>query len=196
MIAVYKKESKRVGQIGINNLIKELDYIAPTPFKLDDEKINTSIDVNISDKGKEYKATCIKEKLKLHEYYIVIKNYNKLVYDWYIKCPASILLSTYIGDNLKINSNYVEIKEEEFCLNSKCSRRTFYNAINVLLRPAIPNTVFGDSNALLAATNKRGIYIVNHNLMFRGDYDKLVNYIIRKYPNGCNLDEKGRVILK
>ena len=89
-----------------------------------------------------------------------------------------------------------KISEKEFVNWSGISARSFYNAINALLRPALPYPCAGDNLALLAATTKKSIYVVNHNFIFRGNYDEFVTLYELKFPNGCKLDSKGRVIIE
>lgn len=38
-------------------------------------------------------------------------------------------------------------------------------------------------------------YVVNHNFIYRGNYDEFVTIYEEKFPDGCKLDNKGRVIL-
>ena len=38
--------------------------------------------------------------------------------------------------------------------------------------------------------------LVNHNFIFRGNYDEFVTLYELKFPNGCKLDSKGRVIIE
>lgn len=115
---------------------------------------------------------------------------------WQNKSVYANLIIAYILKNIQLYGNYVEISEKEFVNWSGISTRSFYNAINALLRPAVPHPCAGDNLALLAATTKKSIYVVNHNFIFRGNYDEFVTLYELKFPNGCKLDSKGRVIIE
>lgn len=115
---------------------------------------------------------------------------------WQNKSAYANLVIAYILKNIQLYGNYVEISEKEFVNWSRISARSFYNAINALLRPALPYPCAGDNFALLAATTKKSIYVVNHNFIFRGNYDEFVTLYELKFPNGCKLDSKGRVIIE
>lgn len=114
---------------------------------------------------------------------------------WYSKSSTSALLVMFIIKHMKMGTNIIEIKEEDFCLYANCSPKTFYNAIDAVIRPECNHPCTGDTLALLARTTKKGIYVVNHNFIYRGNYDEFVTIYEEKFPDGCKLDNKGRVIL-
>lgn len=193
---IYKEETERVIKITSNIVKKDVSKIAPTPFNINQEVVTKILKIRIDDDSKTIETSAVKEKIKLDSFIILFDSYNNILPYWCKQYGGVSYILGYIKTKLEFGSNCVELKEDEYCAYSGCSRDSFYKGLKVLLRPAVPNPVSGDSMALLAATNKKSKYIVNHNFMFKGNYDNFVNYLIIKYNNKCNLDEKGRVILK
>ena len=145
-------------------------------------------------KEKEFISTA--KQVKLGNYCICMQSIGDMFPYWQNKSAYANLVIAYILKNIQLYGNYVEISEKEFVNCSGISARSFYNAINALLRPALPYPCAGDNLALLAATTKKSIYVVNHNFIFRGNYDEFVTLYELKFPNGCKLDSKGRVIIE
>lgn len=114
---------------------------------------------------------------------------------WIAKCPTASLLIMYIIANLKMSTNAVEIPEKDFCYYAKCSDRQFYRALESIVRPECDHPCEEDNFSLLARTNRKSIYVVNHNFIYRGNYDEFVTIYEQKFPDGCKLDSKGRVII-
>ena len=106
---------------------------------------------------------------------------------WQNKSNYIGLIIGYILKHIQLYGNYVEIPEKEFVNYANVRRERFYEALNALLRPAVPHPCAGDNLALLAATTKKSIYVVNHNFIFRGNYDEFVTLYELKFPNGLSL---------
>lgn len=106
---------------------------------------------------------------------------------WYSKSSTSALLVMFIIKHMKMGTNIIEIKEEDFCLYANCSPKTFYNAIDAVIRPECNHPCTGDTLALLARTTKKGIYVVNHNFIYRGNYDEFVTIYEENFPMVVNL---------
>lgn len=167
--------------------------VAPSPFNVDVETVQREVSIYLQDLNREYKAVVTKTGGR--RYSITNDMLYELFSVWGKTNLNSLFLVGYIGTKLKYNSNYVELLEEEFCTATKVSPRTFYNAMDALVRSESNTPVAGDCTKLLAKTTKRGIYVVNHNLIFKGNFDFFLEVLKEKYPNGCELDSKGRVIL-
>lgn len=193
---IYKEETERVIKITSNAVKKDVSKIAPTPFNINQEVVTKILKIRIDDDSKIIETNAVKEKIKLDSFVILFDSYNNMLPYWCKQYGNVSYLLGYIRTKLEFGSNCIELREDEYCRYSGCSRDCFYKALKVLLRPASPNLTSGDTMALLASTNKKSKYIVNHNFMFKGNYDNFVNYLAIKYNNKCPLDENGRVILK
>ena len=188
------KANKRVKEIIADKSTNKVENIIATPFTIDPEYVDKHITIKFESNIKEFISTA--KQVKLGNYCICMQSIGDMFPYWQNKSAYANLVIAYILKNIQLYGNYVEISEKEFVNWSGISARSFYNAINALLRPALPYPCAGDNLALLAATTKKSIYVVNHNFIFRGNYDEFVTLYELKFPNGCKLDSKGRVIIE
>lgn len=163
---------------------RKLENIIATPFIIDPEYVDKHITIKFEN------------NVKLGNYCICMQSIGDMFPYWQNKSNYIGLIIGYILKHIQLYGNYVEIPEKEFVNYANVRRERFYEALNALLRPAVPHPCAGDNLALLAATTKKSIYVVNHNFIFRGNYDKFVTLYELKFPNGCKLDSKGRVIIE
>ena len=190
------KANKRVKEIIADKSTNKVENIIATPFTIDPEYVDKHITIKFENNIKEKEFTSTAKQVKLGNYCICMQSIGDMFPYWQNKSAYANLVIAYILKNIQLYGNYVEISEKEFVNWSGISARSFYNAINALLRPALPYPCAGDNLALLAATTKKSIYVVNHNFIFRGNYDEFVTLYELKFPNGCKLDSKGRVIIE
>jgi hypothetical protein len=190
------KANKRVKEIIANKSTNKVENIIATPFTIDPEYVDKHITIKFESNTKEKEFISTAKQVKLGNYCICMQSIGDMFPYWQNKSIYANLIIAYILKNIQLYGNYVEISEKEFVNWSGISARSFYNAINALLRPAVPYPCAGDNLALLAATTKKSIYVVNHNFIFRGNYDEFVTLYELKFPNGCKLDSKGRVIIE
>ena len=190
------KANKRVKEIIADKSTNKVENIIATPFTIDPEYIDKHITIKFESNIKEKEFISTAKQVKLGNYCICMQSIGDMFPYWQNKSAYANLVIAYILKNIQLYGNYVEISEKEFVNWSGISARSFYNAINALLRPAVPYPCAGDNLALLAATTKKSIYVVNHNFIFRGNYDEFVTLYELKFPNGCKLDSKGRVIIE
>lgn len=190
------KANKRVKEIIADKSTNKVENIIATPFTIDPEYVDKHITIKFESNIKEKEFISTAKQVKLGNYYICMQSIGDMFPYWQNKSAYANLVIAYILKNIQLYGNYVEIPEKEFVNWSGISARSFYNAINALLRPALPYPCAGDNLALLAATTKKSIYVVNHNFIFRGNYDEFVTLYELKFPNGCKLDSKGRVIIE
>lgn len=188
------KANKRVKEIIADKSTNKVENIIATPFTIDPEYVDKHITIKFESNIKEKEFISTAKQVKLGNYCICMQSIGDMFPYWQNKSAYANLVIAYILKNIQLYGNYVEISEKEFVNWSGISARSFYNAINALLRPALPYPCAGDNLALLAATTKKSIYVVNHNFIFRGNYDEFVTLYELKFPNGCKLDSKGRVI--
>lgn len=190
------KANKRVKEIIADKSTNKVKNIIATPFTIDPEYVDKHITIKFESNIKEKEFISTAKQVKLGNYCICMQSIGDMFPYWQNKSAYANLVIAYILKNIQLYGNYVEISEKEFVNWSGISARSFYNAINALLRPALPYPCEGDNLALLAATTKKSIYVVNHNFIFRGNYDEFVTLYELKFPNGCKLDSKGRVIIE
>lgn len=190
------KANKRVKEIIADKSTNKVENIIATPFTIDPEYVDKHITIKFESNIKEKEFISTDKQVKLGNYCICMQSIGDMFPYWQNKSAYANLVIAYILKNIQLYGNYVEISEKEFVNWSGISARSFYNAINALLRPALPYPCAGDNLALLAATTKKSIYVVNHNFIFRGNYDEFVTLYELKFPNGCKLDSKGRVIIE
>ena len=190
------KANKRVKEIIADKSTNKVENIIATPFTIDPEYVDKHITIKFESNTKEKEFISTAKQVKLGNYCICMQSIGDMFPYWQNKSVYANLIIAYILKNIQLYGNYVEISEKEFVNWSRISARSFYNAINALLRPAVPYPCAGDNLALLAATTKKSIYVVNHNFIFRGNYDEFVTLYELKFPNGCKLDSKGRVIIE
>lgn len=175
---------------------RKLENIIATPFIIDSEYVDKHITIKFENNVKEKEFTSTTKQVKLGNYCICMQSIGDMFPYWQNKSNYIGLIIGYILKHIQLYGNYVEIPEKEFVNYANVRRERFYEALNALLRPAVPHPCAGDNLALLAATTKKSIYVVNHNFIFRGNYDKFVTLYELKFPNGCKLDSKGRVIIE
>lgn len=190
------KANKRVKEIIADKSTNKVENIIATPFTIDPEYVDKHITIKFESNIKEKEFTSTAKQVKLGNYCICMQSIGDMFPYWLNKSTYAGFIIGYILKHIQLYGNFVEIPEKEFVNWSGISARSFYNAINALLRPALPYPCAGDNLALLAATTKRSIYVVNHNFIFRGNYDEFVTLYELKFPNGCKLDSKGRVIIE
>lgn len=194
--AFETKANKKVKEIIADKTNNKLENIIATPFTIDPEYVDKHITVFLKEESVPKEFISVSKQVKLGNYCVCMQSIGDMFPYWQNKSAYANLVIAYILKNIQLYGNYVEISEKEFVNWSGISARSFYNAINALLRPAVPYPCAGDNLALLAATTKKSIYVVNHNFIFRGNYDEFVTLYELKFPNGCKLDSKGRVIIE
>lgn len=96
----------------------------------------------------------------------------------------TLLLASYIRLNVVYNGNYVEINEKDFIGFTGLKRDCFYNAITDAI-----------ANKLIAKTTRKSIYVVNHNMIFKGNLGEFIAKYKIKYPNGAKVDSFGKILL-
>ena len=99
---------------------------------------------------------------------------------------AAVKLIHYISSNLKPNSNKIIINphDDVIKLITK-SDRYFRTCRNIL-----------EKYDIIKRTDKSNIYVVNHNMIFKGIYSDFIDIYKDNYEGGkVVIDDKGRVVL-
>lgn len=153
--------------------------IVPTSFSLDIELEEKEILNTIAN---NYQLSLTKTYTKGIKYTIAGELLDIIAPLLYNK---TYLLVSYIRINIAYNSNYVKITENGFTGFTGLQKDCFYNAINDAIK-----------NKIIARTTRKSIYVVNHNMIFRGNVGEFVAKYKIKYPNGAKVDSKGKILLE
>lgn len=99
--------------------------------------------------------------------------------------PIQIYLLVSIARNLVWGSNVIIINLKELSKDKKCSLRSLTSAIE-----------FACQNRIIARTDKKNVYIINHNALFYGRYEDFVADYKRYYGDNTYPDfVNGKVVL-
>lgn len=119
------------------------------------------------------------------------KSYHTVNDDFWIYIedlnPQQVVLLIYISCHLDYNSNVFVADYEKISNDLHLSLSRTKNLFTELL--AIPNQI-------IAKTNIAKVYLINHNLLFRGSYDEFIEIYNELYDGeqAC-FDDKNRVII-
>lgn len=174
----------------------KLVNISSTPFIIDPEYVDKHITLKLDNSNREKEFISTSKQVKLGNYCICMQSIVDNAVYWGNKSQYALFIIMYIIGHIKLYGNTIELKEQDFINWCGCTRKSFYNGLNALLRPAVPHPCAADNMSLLAATTRKSIYVVNHNFIFRGNYDEFITLYELKFPNGCKLDSRGRVIIE
>lgn len=153
--------------------------VAPTPFSFDYEL--EEVDV-IKELVSRYKLNLVEEVIKGRKFSCIGEALDLITP---ILHRETLLLSAYIRINIKYNSNYIELTEKNLISFMGLQRDKVYDAINEAIKYKI-----------IAKTTRKSIYVVNHNMIFKGKFKEFYNTYIGKYGKPCNLDVNGKVVLE
>lgn len=119
------------------------------------------------------------------------KSYHTVNDDFWIYIedlnPQQVVLLIYISCHLDYNSNVFVADYEQISNDLHLSLSRTKNLFTELL--AIPNQI-------IAKTNIVKVYLINHNVLFRGSYDEFIEIYNELYDGeqAC-FDDKNRVII-
>ena len=158
--------------------VQEASKIMPTTFNLDyDSATKSCFDEVVNG----YMISLNKDFIKKEPYSIIsialTLNFPKL------SRPALLLIG-YVASNIKFDSNYIDIVERDFGVYSDLGKQSYYNAIKELVGIKV-----------LAITNRKSIYVVNHNMIFKGNLEKFIATYNELYGKPCVVDEQGRIVI-
>lgn len=119
------------------------------------------------------------------------KSYHTVNDDFWIYIedlnPQQVILLIYISCHLDYNSNVFVANYEQISNDLHLSLSRIKHLFTELL--AIPNQI-------IAKTNIAKVYLINHNVLFRGSYDEFIEIYNELYDGeqAC-FDDKNRVII-
>lgn len=108
---------------------------------------------------------------------------NKVMPEFNFKSPI-VKLICYIAKTIKFNSNKIILKENDET-KKICSFIHLHRYIKEL-----------EANNIIRRTTKQSVYVVNHEMIFKGSYSDFIKVYLDIYKEvGIILDANGRVIL-
>ena len=157
---------------------QEASKIMPTTFNLDYDSVTKScFDEVVND----YMISLGKDYVKKEPFSIIsialTLNFPKL------SRPALIIVG-YIASKIQFDSNYIELKEKDFAGYSGLCNKSFFDGIKELVDIKV-----------LAITNRKCMYVVNHNMIFKGNLEKFIATYNELYGKPCVVDEQGRIVI-
>lgn len=171
--AVAKSSSK---------LREVFEGILPTNFGFELEQYEKEVLDTLGSGGNEYKL--IRKVLKGKLYGIIDVRLEQMRPKM-TACSSAII--SYIIVNLPINSNYIEFTNKDISnFYRTFDGRTYTAAISELVNKKV-----------ISLTNRKSLYIVNHNYIFKGNIIKFIENYNKKYENIVpSLDENGNIIIE
>lgn len=156
--------------------------ILPSDFGFEMEQLEKDVIDTLGSAGNEYKL--IRKVLK-GKLYGIIDIRLEAMRPKMTACSSAII--SYIIVNLPINCNYIEFTNKNISDFYKTfDGRTYTAAINELVNKKV-----------IRFTNRKSLYIVNHNYIFKGNIIKFIENYNKKYENIVpSLDENGNIIIE
>lgn len=173
------------GKAYINASVKEckkkIDRILPSPFFHEPEFKDIEI---LKDDIK---------RMKVFRGFYVKSGYTQIsfnclnIIDKLADNPNLIRLINYIAANIEYDSNKIVLSSsDEGIIRIIKAGNNLSRYINKL-----------EEYNIIARTNKRSVYVVNHNMIFKGTYTTFVDDYMKIYPNAdIVIDDDKKVIIK
>ena len=91
----------------------------------------------------------------------------------------------HICKNIDFNSNVIKFTEKDIIDEYSISVETFYNGLNILYNFDV-----------IKATTRKSVYIINHNIIFKGSIGDFIKEYNKYYENvDVIVNDKGKAIL-
>ena len=136
----------------VENAKRISDNIVPSPFIMDRTKIQYQTYDDIINK-------IITKEYYLNREFACVENYFATIID-NLSSSGIRILCKVIG-LLQLNKNYIYLPTKVLEVLCKMDVKSIVKGINELI-----------TNRIFARTNRKAIYIINHNIIFKGDYKK------------------------
>lgn len=165
---------------GQDNRAKTVKLVCPSPFFNEPELKNIKL---TEDEEAIYKI--VYDVYKREPYAQISKNYTNALRA--VKnSPVLIELLAYLADNVPFNSNKMFISGTiPEVTNIIGHPKNFSRYIKIL-----------EDLDILAKTNKRSVYIINHTVVFRGSYPWFISRYIKIYKTKIDKNIEGKVELR
>ena len=108
----------------------------------------------------------------------------KVIY--FINDLAAIKLIHYISSNLKKNSNKIILNPHDDVIKQITKTESYFRKCRNIL----------EYYSIIKRTDKSNVYVVNHNMIFKGIYSDFIDVYNQTYNDSeVSYDNKGRVVL-
>lgn len=165
---------------GIEERKKKVNKILPSPFFYEPEFKDIEILKDDIKKMKIFKGFYMKSQ------YVQISINCLDIIDELADNPNIIRFIKYIANNIEFESNKIVLSSTNAdILKIIKAGNNFSRYIDKL-----------EKYHIIARTNKRGVYVVNHNMIFKGTYTTFVDDYMKIYPNINITIDDNKVIIK
>lgn len=158
---------------------KMVREIIPTPFFINKELEEKDIVSNASTR-----VRVVQSFYKRRGYAQFGESLNNYIIS---NCNSIVLIKLihYIAKTIKFTSNKIVLSSTNKEVNNIVGTRNLSHYIDIL-----------EEQYIIRRTTKQNIYVVNHEMIFKGNYSDFINAYIQTYKNvPVSIDDKGRVIL-
>ena len=159
------KLSKLIARRKVIETRKRLNKIVQSPFEINNT-LKTVYQNNIVDNNKKYIIT--RQDYCRNFVTINIDFINNMKY--FDKGANTIFI--HICKNIDFNSNVIKFTEKDIIDEYSISVETFYNGLNVLYNFDV-----------IKATTRKSVYIINHNIIFKGSIGDFIKEYNKYYEN-------------
>lgn len=165
---------------GVEERKKKVAKILPSPFFHEPEFKDIEILKDDIKKMKVFKGFYIKSG------YTQISLNCLDIIDELADNPTIVRLIKYIAVNIEYDSNKIILSSSD------------ENIIKIIKAPNNFSRYIDKLQEynIIARTNKRGIYVVNHNMIFKGTYTTFIDDYMKIYPNSNIIIDDKKVIIK
>lgn len=172
------KLSKLIARRKVIETRKRLNKIVQSPFEINNT-LKTVYQNNVVDNNKKYIIT--RQDYCRNFVTINIDFISNMKY--FDKGANTIFI--HICKNIDFNSNVIKFTEKDIIDEYSISVKTFYNGLNILYNFDV-----------IKATTRKSVYIINHNIIFKGSIGDFIKEYNKYYENvDVIINDKGKVIL-
>ncbi len=158
---------------------KTVKEIIPTPFFINEELKEKDIANNM-----DARVRVVQSFYKRHGYAQLGESLNNYIIS---NCNSIVLIKLihYIAKTIKFTSNKIVLSSTNKEISNIVGTRHLSYYIDKL-----------EEQYIIRRTTKQNVYVVNHEMIFKGNYSEFINAYIETYKNiPVSIDDKGRVIL-
>lgn len=158
---------------------KTVKEIIPTPFFINREFEEKDIVNNM-----DTRIRVVQSFYKRHGYAQLGESINNYIIS---NCNSIVLIKLihYIAKTIKFTSNKIVLSSTNKEISDIVGTRNLSRYIDEL-----------EKQYIIRRTTKQNVYVVNHEMIFKGNYSEFITEYIRTYKNTpASIDDRGRVIL-
>lgn len=171
--------SKKIKVTFAKKAIKVAKEIVPSPFYINGELEDKDI---ISNSARRIRVI---QSFYKRNGYAQLSNQLLNYMQNFCTSPITLKLIFYISRNIKFTSNKIILNNNTIEIKNIVGERNLVHYTKIL-----------EEQNIVRRTNKQNVYVVNHEMIFKGNFSDFINSYIDIYKDvELKLDAKGRVIL-